>query len=375
MTTPQTRERSRNMILGALVADAATMGLHWVYDQPHIVKIAPEAPEFITPTASNYEGVLGYFAHATRSTGMQSQYGEQAMVMLRTLAEGGNGSTDFADQFRAYFGYGGGYVGYIDHATRDTMDNLRRYEDAAHHAAEQLEPPLERRLRKQLVAAALPLLARYEGEELSQRYEAAVDGDLLPAAKTLLPALLRIPRPTGSYDLQLPAIAKLPPLVATMAVQEDDIFDAEIDAAVRTTSDHPTARHYGAISGRMMRAALNEGTIEAVIRAAEQTAQGDAATLVAQALAMRDKGNAEVTRHFGMACDLPYGLPSALHNIATAADYTTAVRRNIYAGGDNCGRAILVGAIMGALHGVPEGWQMQMTHKQEADALIDRLLA
>lgn len=51
-----------------------------------------------------------------------------------------------------------------------------------------------------------------------------------------------------------------------------------------------------------------------------------------------------------------------LHNILTAPSFTEAVRRNTYAGGDTCGRAILVGAVMGALHGVggengiPKAW-------------------
>lgn len=380
MTTPQMLDRCRNMILGALVADAATMGLHWVYDQGHLLKIAPDKPEFTAPDASSYVGVPGYFAHATRSTGMQSQYGEQAMVMLRTLARGGNGAEDFEEDFRAHFGYGGAYVGYIDHATRDTLDNLRRYEDAAHHAAEQLDPPLERRLRKVLVAAALPLLARYEGAELARRCTEAVDDTLVAPAQALLPELLKIPRPTGSYDLQLPAIAKLPPLVAALVASQDNDFSAAITAAVRTTSDHPTAVEYGIISGEMMRAALTEGTAQAVITAAQASASDEAAILLEQALAMRDTDTAQVTKHFGLACDLPYGVPSALHNIATASDFTTAIRRNILAGGDNCGRAMLVGAVAGALFGtvtakgIPPQWLAHMNHNDEAQNLISILL-
>lgn len=380
MITPQIQNRCRNMILGALVADAATMGLHWVYDQAHLLKIAPVSPEFIDPDASSYAGVPGYFAHATRTTGMQSQYGEQAMVMLRTLARGGNGAEDFAEDFRTHFGYGGAYVGYIDHATRDTLDNLRRYEDAAHHEAQQLQPQLERRLRKVLVAAALPLLARYEGEELTRRYIEAVDDTLVSAAKTLLPELIKIPRPTGSYDLQLPAIAKLPPLVAALVASQADDFSDAIAVAVRTTSDHPTAIQYGIITGEMMRAAVTEGTADAVIAAAQASATDKAAILLDQALAMHDTDTAQVTKHFGMACDLPYGVPSALHNIATAPDFATAIRRNILAGGDNCGRAMLVGAVAGALFGtntpdgIPAEWLARMNYNTEAQDLISELL-
>jgi len=43
-----TQTRAKNMIWGALVADAAAMGLHWIYDQPHIRKIEPRANNLST---------------------------------------------------------------------------------------------------------------------------------------------------------------------------------------------------------------------------------------------------------------------------------------------------------------------------------------
>lgn len=133
-------DRCKSMILGALVADAAAMGLHWIYDQEHIRAIALDAPEFVPPDQQNYDGVVAFFAHPNRASGEFSQYGEQAMVMLRTLAAsaGQYDSAEFADHFRQHFGYGGAYVGYIDHATRDTLDNWTRFEDAAFACARSL---------------------------------------------------------------------------------------------------------------------------------------------------------------------------------------------------------------------------------------------
>jgi hypothetical protein len=81
-----TEARARNMVLGALVADAAAMGTHWIYDRDHIRKIASETPEFVTPDAAHYDGVPAFFAHSNRQTGDQSQYGEQLIVMLKALA-------------------------------------------------------------------------------------------------------------------------------------------------------------------------------------------------------------------------------------------------------------------------------------------------
>lgn len=380
--------KCRNMILGALVADAAAMGLHWIYDQPHIRKIAPQAPEFRTPDAGNYEDIMGFFAHSTRSAGAQSQYGEQTLVMLRSLvASGGQyDRADFADTFRAHFGYGGAYVGYIDHATRDSLDNRQRFEDAAMACARSVGFDGDPRISKGIVAKALPLLERYSGEALYHALEVAVrashDDDAIVAyAVHLLNALKELTPPTGAYDLQLPAIAKLPSLVALYMSQGESgaTFDTDIASAVKVTNDHPTAAEYGKISAHMMMGAVTDGTTAGAVAAGRTVAGGDAAILLDEARAMAHQDNSDVTKHFGMACDLPFGVPSAAHNIATAPSYSDAVRRNIYSGGDTCGRAILVGAVMGAIHGIggaqgiPVSWTEQLETKPEVDRLLIKL--
>ena len=62
-------ERIRSSILGALVADAASVGFHWVYDQDRIRQIALEAPEFRAPTQNDYEGFPGFYAHGHKRAG------------------------------------------------------------------------------------------------------------------------------------------------------------------------------------------------------------------------------------------------------------------------------------------------------------------
>lgn len=377
------------MVLGALVADAAAMGLHWIYDQGHICTLAPETPEFTTPNAQNYKGVPAYFAHGACFDGDQSQYGAQAMVMLRTLAAnaGRYDSATYAEAFRAHFGYGGAYVGYIDHATRDTLDNARRFEDAAQAWTRAHPLAGNARLPKTLVAKAIPLLARHKGDALCDIFEKSVrkshnDEVIVAYAMELLTALRTLPPITGAPDIQLPAIAKLPALVALLAAQgctEGDVFDTAIASAVRVTSDHETALMYGEISAHMMAGALHHGTVFAALGAGRAVAPPQAAALLDYAHAAEDRDNAAVTRHFGLACDLPMGVPSAAHNIATATSFTDAVRTNIYSGGDTCGRAILVGAVIGAVHGVggqkgiPQGWIDRLTAREETDALLTRL--
>ena len=382
-----TTDRCKNMILGALVADAAAMGLHWIYDQARIQAVAPQAPEFLDPDPKHYDGVPAFFAHPNRAAGDSSQYGEQAMVMLRTLvaSNGKYENAEFAAQFRQHFGYGGAYVGYIDHATRDTLDNMRRFEDAALERAYSLPFKGEAKTVKSLLAKLLPLMARHSGEALKSAFHDALpkEDEMVSAfADQLLIAVTALPKPTGATDLQLPAIAKLPALVALYAAQgiaDGPSFNEAISSAVRVTSDHPIAAEYGKICAHMMATALSHGTASEAISAARSVAGPEASALLDEALSMKSTSNTAATKHFGMACDLPFGVPSATHNIATATSFTDAVRQNIYSGGDSCGRAILVGAVMGAIHGVggehgiPNEWIDKMPAKENVQQILNTM--
>lgn len=373
--TNDTETRKRNMVLGALVADAAAMGTHWIYDQDHIRKIAPDAPEFMTPNPAHYNGVPAFFAHATRQTGDQSQYGEQLIVMLKALEVNG-GTYDaqtYAAHFRAHFGYGGAYVGYIDHATRETLNNFQRAEDEALNRAYALPFDGPRKVTQAMVGKAMALVAKHSGDTLRAKFEEAVrmthDDDATVAyGFKVLDQIIAMPRKFGAIDEQLPAIAKLPGLVASMGLDVDpEVFFQAIDSAVRTTSDHERAIAFGRVSAAMMRAALLTDDMAEIITAGRAVATPETDALLADAVGMTDQDTNAVTKHFGMACDLNYGVPSVVHNMLTAPSYTEAVRRNIYAGGDTCGRAMLVGAILGAVHGVggdqgmPQSWIDQLT--------------
>ena len=120
------KSRASNAILGALVADAATMGTHWLYSQKRIAELAPECPEFRAPNEQDYAGNVGYFAHGMKNTGELSHYGEQCLTMLDSLAtnSGEYEKSHYQEQFRSHFGYGGKFVGYIDRPTRETLDNI-----------------------------------------------------------------------------------------------------------------------------------------------------------------------------------------------------------------------------------------------------------
>lgn len=387
--TNDSQTRAYNLVLGALVADAAAMGLHWLYDQDRILEVAPEAPEFLDPTPAHFEGYPAFFAHKGRKSGEQSQYGEQVLVMLRALLANDRNydAALYADHFRAHFGYGGKYVGYIDHATRGTLDNFRRSEDEAMRLAKAIPFDGDPMVTVAMASKVGALIQQYSGDALRERFEQAArmthDDDALVAhGLRVLDAIVAIDPVYGAVDQQLPAIAKLPALVAlqTLDVIDEGAFLKSIETAVRTTSDHPRSIAYGQVCAKMMQAAINGEDVTGVIAAGRDAADPEIDALLTAALAMVDQPNTEATKHFGMACDLKYGVPSVVHNLATSNDFRTAIRRNIYAGGDNCGRAILIGAIAGAIYGVggdqgiPQDWISKLDAHTQTDVLLSDLV-
>lgn len=128
MTTPSPSTRAssaRASLLGALVADAAALGLHWIYDPERIKAAAGKEAAFTPLTPENYEGVPAYFAHGERQNGQQSQYGEILALAMHSLRHAdGFDAAQYQAAYAAHFGSGGSYQGYIDKPTRGTLANL-----------------------------------------------------------------------------------------------------------------------------------------------------------------------------------------------------------------------------------------------------------
>lgn len=290
-------DRARNMLLGALVADAASMGFHWLYDQERIANLGSDTPEFRTPDPADFEGTKGFFAHAGKPAGALSHYGEQCLVMYRALAsQNGYDRATYEAEFQKAFGYGGTYSGYIDRPTRATLDAMAANLEATGY--------------------------------------------------------------NGADDMQLPATSKLPGVV----VKAPDM----VEDAIRVTNNNDTAVAYGRYVADVMGDVLT-GTAPA------KAIQCDGPDAIKQALQMGGT-TVEITNTIGMSCQLDYGVPSVAHNMLHAVDFKQAVRTNILAGGDNCGRAIIIGALMGAQYGVPDDWAAKLADLPEIEKLIQAIV-
>ncbi len=381
MTNPATA--IRHSILGALVADAAALGLHWLYDQSRVAQLAGDTPEFTTTTESDYQGVPAYFAHAAKSTGDFSQYGEQAMVMLKSLAENSVYQKSHYEQtFRATFGYGGSYVGYIDRPTRDTLDTIAGAEEDAIASAKAQPFPGTPADQQAMINKVLANLRQHKGAALQKSVEEAVrithdDDAMVEYALSLIEPLSATAGYHGAHDDQLPAISKLPALIALHHDSEE--LGEMVESAVRVTNNHPLSVECGRVMMQALKHAIAKQSIDSAIASLDQAGGDRILPIINAALARKNEPSTRVVADIGMACNLRLGMPGAFHILSSTSTYKDAIRTNILAGGDSCGRAIIIGAIAGAVYGadsekgIPAEWIKQLNRLPEINNYLNKL--
>ena len=113
------KDRARGAIWGQLVADAACLGTHWIYDLEALRSAYPDPQGFEAPKEGHY--------HAGKQPGDQTHYGEGARVMLESVSRLGRfDAADFGAKFISFFGTPD-YRGYLDKATLGTLENYREF--------------------------------------------------------------------------------------------------------------------------------------------------------------------------------------------------------------------------------------------------------
>jgi hypothetical protein len=294
-------------MMGALVADAATLGHHWNYDPARIADVSGDTPAFTPIDAKNFEGVPAYFAHAAKQDGDLSQYGEVLSLAMRSIA--GNSGFDvtlYQDAFAAHFGMGGSFHGYIDRPTRGTVENI------------------------------------------------------LADKRT----------PSGIDDDQHPAIATLPAIVARYHGATD--FHAQVQNAVHVTNVNDTADHYTLIFADTLADVLSGTSLPDALKTAATREP-----LLQAALDTPEQGCVAYGEITGRPCRLPQGTPLAFHILSRTSSYQGAINANILAGGDNCGRAIMIGALAGAAYGIdaiPVEWMLATNNASALLTLSKKIL-
>lgn len=317
-----TSQRKHGVVLGALVADAASLGFHWLYDPDRLAAVAGEHPEFAEPDKNNYEGVAGYFAHGHAEPGDGTHYGEQLAVALRSLAANG-GTWDahhYLAEFRATFERGGSFHGYIDASTSGTLDNAKKAEANA-----------------------------------NSNVEGAKDWSAIQ----------------GAYDRQISAFSKLPPIVARYA--GDPALTEIVDEAVRVTNNNDEAVEYALFGAMALEKVVLGASIPDALRGVAAESPDGVRERVESALDLKETRAKQIGQHFGQACYAKDAIPVSVAILRDRNTFADGVRANILAAGDNAGRSIFVGAMLGAAGGI-EGDGIPLSWLARLHGLSDYML-
>lgn len=304
-------KKNAELLLGALIADAACLGLHWIYDVTiiaDIVKRQNGKVAFTPVDAKNFEKVKT-FAHSARHNGMFTQIGEVLLLTIQSMnAKGGAFDVSaYKAAFSEHFGAGGPYHGFMDKPTKGALANIEAGQD-----------------------------------------------------------------PSGIDDNQTPALTRLPAVIVGHHGQPN--LEDVIKAAMQVTNVNDTAAAYTAVFADVMTRVMDDEPLPDALEAAASSADEAIKADLLDALASPEQDPvvfAGLNGLMGRACYLPAAGPVMFHILKHCTTYRSAIETNILAGGDSAGRSILIGAIMARIHGVatdtgiPLSWVLELENSTE----------
>ena len=180
--------------------------------------------------------------------------------------------------------------------------------------------------------------------------------------------------PSGGPDDQVPAIARFPAVIAAGHVSA-----AEIDRILAITSVTELAKAWGPSAAALIKASYEGMSPRDAAILVSRASDGTIGAALVDAVESAEDDVVAYSGKVGRACTLSQAIPVIFHICARAESYRDAVERNIFAGGDNCGRAPILGAVFGAAHGVqgagiPLSWLTKLANAAEITSEIELLV-
>ena len=170
---------------------------------------------------------------------------------------------------------------------------------------------------------------------------------------------------SGVPSDELAGPARIAPLMALLADKpESDAVAAAIEQTVLTHRS-PEAIECAEFLARATHRLLHGGELQSVI-----TTTAPAWALQAAEAATES----DAIGQLGRACPIPQALPAVLWLIRHhGQDFATASIENAMAGGDNCARALALGMLLGAAHGIeaiPAAWREGLLAKPRLERFL-----
>ncbi len=299
-------DNAKAMVLGSFLGDALALGVHWIYDQGQIARAHGRLAGLEAPALGSY--------HPTKQAGEFTHYGDQALLLLQCVADkSGFDPVDFSARWRSLFE--GGYTGYVDRATRNTLSQLA---------------------------------AGWEPQD------AGSASDDLAGASRVAPLVY-------VYRNDLDAMVAACRAQAAMTHNNGKILDAA-EFFARTThavlsGSSPIDAMTAALEGRCPGSPLH-GWFKLGLDAAS----GDSITAIAR---------------FGQSCHVDGAFQSVVQLIARhQGEPAEALVDSAMAGGDSAARNMVVGMVLCAQSGmgaIPQDWLGALAKKDEIEALLTRI--
>lgn len=296
---------SSDIVLGAFIGDALALGPHWIYDQNQIREQLGRVTTYQPPLAVYHEG---------KTAGDQTHYGDQTLVLLRSIAKTGNFNlASFADDWRAYW-ENPATISYRDGATKATLAHLQS----------EANPPSS---SSDIAGAGRigPLfLLKWETEE-----------ELLMA--------VRVQTAFTHGDPE---------------VIESALFFAKVILAIKSGDDIEAA----------LRKTIKQATLHSI---PEEWLNG------ALASAASDETDAAALKNHGLSCHTVDAFPGICHLLLRyPASPAEALIENACAGGDSAARGMILGMVYGAASPVSDWsaeWSTELNAGAEIKSLISKL--
>jgi ADP-ribosylglycohydrolase len=256
--------------------------------------------------------------HEGKKSGDQTHYGDAALLLLESVAACGEfREADFGMRFEAFFRRPG-CKAYKDHATRETLANLDDQPGNYQNGADDDEPATVTRIA--------PVVAAY----LNRDYETAAD-----------------------------AIHRL-----TLVTQNNAVALACVPACAE-------------LLRQLLKGTAFADAFEITRKSSAVSCDGS--DYLEFAYMMREMDVVTATGRFGQTCHLPQSFPSALQAALHHQDsFEEGILNTVRAGGDNAGRAAMVGYWLGAslgIEAIPQEWIAKLRERERIDTAIDQLLA
>lgn len=299
-------DNAKAMVLGSFLGDSLALGVHWIYDQSQIVQAHGRLDSLKAPHSGSY--------HPTKQAGDFTHYGDQALLLLQCVADAsGFDPVVFSARWRAMFE--GGYTGYVDRATRNTLSQLA---------------------------------AGWEPQD------AGSASDDLSAAARIAPLVY-------AYRNDLAAMVAACRAQAAMTHNNGKVLDAS-EFLARTA--------HAVLSG--------VSPIEAMTAAITNRFPGSPLHgWFKQGLDAANEDSILAIARFGQSCHVDGAFQSVVQLMARHQGAPAeAMVDSAMAGGDSAARNMIVGMVLCAqsgMEGIPQGWLGSLAKKDEIEALLARL--